>query len=383
MDFGFDDAQSLLATSVRDVIESRYPIAYVREMLGDPRGFSKDFWSDASELGWLGLLVAERFGGAGLGPLELVAVQQELGRGVLPGPFLSSAILATAALDRAGSEAQKQRWLARLVAGDAIATVALQEPRGGWDAAGVTLPARPGTGDALRLTGEKRFVPDAHVADLLIVPARTEDPGEQGTDGVTLLLVEASAPGVSVRTMETIDPTRRLCEVHLDAVAVGPEAVLGEPGAGWPLLEAVMDLGRVALCAEMVGGAERALEMSTGYARTREQFGRPIGSFQAIQHKCADMLVQLEGARAMTFAAATSLAHGDSDASRDASIAKAWCGEAYRAITTEGVQIHGGLGFTWDLDMHLHYKRAKASEALLGDARFHRARVAEQVLGSV
>jgi alkylation response protein AidB-like acyl-CoA dehydrogenase len=381
MDFGLDPDQTLLAASVREVIESRYPIGYVREMLGDARGFSKKFWSDASELGWLGLLVGERFGGAGLGPLELVAVQQELGRGVVPGPYLSSAVLATTALELAGSETQKQRWLPRLVAGDAIASVALQEPRGGWDASGVTLPAEPSTGGSLRLTGEKRFVPDAQVADLLVVPARTGDRALRGTDGITLLLVETASPGLSVRSLDTIDPTRRLCEVQLDGVEIGPDAVLGEVGGGWPLLEAVMDLGRVALCAEMVGGAERALEMSTGYARTREQFGRPIGSFQAIQHKCADMLVQLEGARAMTFAAATSLAHDDPDAGRDASIAKAWCGEAYRAITTEGVQIHGGLGFTWELDMHLYYKRAKADEVLLGDARFHRARVAAGVLG--
>jgi alkylation response protein AidB-like acyl-CoA dehydrogenase len=380
MDFGFDPEQTLLAASVREVLASRYPIAYVREMLGDPRGFSKDFWSDASELGWLGLLVAERFGGAGLGPLELVAVQQELGRGVIPGPYLSSAVLATAALGRVGSEAQQEGWLPRMASGDAIATLALQEPRGGWDAAGVSLPAEVGLGDTFRLTGEKRFVPDAHVADLLVVPARTGNPRARGIDGVTLFLVDASAQGVSVRTMETIDPTRRLCEVHLDGVTVGPDAILGEPGGGWPVLEAVLDLGRVALCAEMVGGAERALEMSTDYARTREQFRRPIGSFQAIQHKCADMLVRLEGARSMTFAAATSLAHGDPDASRDAGVAKAWCGEAYRAVTTEGVQIHGGLGFTWALDMHLYYKRAKASEALLGDARFHRARIADQAL---
>ncbi|MEJ2206064.1 MAG: acyl-CoA dehydrogenase [Gemmatimonadota bacterium] len=381
MDFGFDEEQIQLAASVREVIESRYPIAYVREMLGDPRGFSKGFWGDASELGWLGLLAEERFGGAGLGPLELVAVQQELGRGVVPGPYFSSAVLATSALARLGSESQKTSWLPRLVAGEAIATVALQEARGGWDPACVALEAEPGPGDSYRLTGEKRFVPDAHVADLIVVPARTGGSDPEGEDGVTLFLVGASAPGVSVRAMETIDPTRRLCELHLEGVDLGRDAILGEPGSGWRPLERVMDVGRVALCAEMVGGAERALEMSTDYARTREQFRRPIGSFQAIQHKCADMLVQLEGARAMTFAAATSLAHGDPDAASDASIAKAWCGEAYRAITTEGVQIHGGLGFTWELDMHLYYKRAKADEVLLGDARFHRARIADGVLG--
>ena len=382
MDFELDEDQTRLAASVREVIEARYPTGYVREMLEDPRGFSKEFWSDAAELGWLGLLVEERYGGAGLGPLELVAVEQELGRGVIPGPFLSSAVLATTALERLGSESQQRRWLPRLAAGDAIASVALQEPRGGWDAADVRLPAEPRPGGSFRLTGEKRFVPDAHVADLLVVPARTATSNPDGADGVTLFLVETSAPGVSVRVMETIDATRRLCEVHLDGTEVGAAAVLGALGGGWSPLERVLDVGRVALCAEMVGGAERALEMSTEYARTRQQFGRPIGSFQAIQHKCADLLVQLEGARSMTFAAAASLAHADPDASNDASIAKAWCGEAYRAVTTEGIQIHGGLGFTWALDMHLFYKRARASETFLGDARFHRSRVASHVLGA-
>jgi alkylation response protein AidB-like acyl-CoA dehydrogenase len=176
--------------------------------------------------------------------------------------------------------------------------------------------------------------------------------------------------------MQTIDPTRRLCEVHLDRVRVGTEAAIGAADEGGPILEYVADVARLALCAEMVGGAERAFTMSTEYARTREQFGRPIGSFQAIQHKCADMLVRLEGSRAMTLAAAQSLANGEADAGADAGIAKSHCNETYRAITTEGIQIHGGLGFTWELDMHLFYKRAKASESLLGDSRFHRMRLA-------
>jgi alkylation response protein AidB-like acyl-CoA dehydrogenase len=377
MDFGFDEQQSQLAASVRQLIESRYPIAYVRQMQDDPRCFSQAFWTDAARLGWLGLLVEERFGGAGLGPLDLVAVQQELGRGVIPGPYLSSAVLATAALQRLGSEPQKQSWLPRLVAGDVIATLAVPESRGGWDADAVALPAVRGERDSFRLAGEKRFVPDAHVADLFIVAARSSASGSQG---VTLFLVEPSMPGVSVRPMQTIDATRRLCELVLEDVEVGGDAILGEVELGGSPLEAILDLGRIALCAEMVGGAERAVEMSTDYARTREQFGRPIGSFQAIQHKCADMLVQLEGARAMTLAAAMSVAHGDPDGSSDASIAKAFCGQAYRAITTEGVQIHGGLGFTWELDMHLYYKRAKASETLLGDARFLRGRIAGRIL---
>jgi alkylation response protein AidB-like acyl-CoA dehydrogenase len=380
MDFGFDEEQRRFAASVRAVVEGRYPTTYVRKMLDDPRGFTSAFWSDAAVLGWLGVLVAERFGGMGRGPLELVAVQQELGRGVVPGPYLSSAVLATAAIACCGSEAQQAHWLPRLVAGEAIGTVAFQEARGGWDARGVGLEATPASGDVFRLSGEKRFVPDAHVADVVVVPVRT---GADPVGGVTLFLVDTTSRGVSVRPMNTIDPTRRLCELCLDGVMLGSDAILGGVGGGWPVLEHVADVGRVALCAEMVGGAERTLEMCTDYARVREQFGRPIGSFQAIQHKCADMMVQVEGARAMTFAAATSLANGEADATIDASIAKAWCSEAYRAVTTEGVQIHGGIGFTWDLDLHLYYKRAKANDVLLGDARFQRARIADRALGVV
>lgn len=374
MDFGFDEEQAALAASVRDVIEARYGIPYVRRMLDDPRGFSPEFWSEAARLGWLGLLAEERFGGIGRGPIEMVAVQQELGRGVLPGPFLASAILATTALQRFGSEDQKERWLPALVGGTAIATVAFQEASGSWDESGIVLTAVRSPNGTFHLTGEKRFVLDAHAADLVVVPARAPE-------GVTLFLIDGSCPGVTIQPMKTIDATRRLSTVTLDGVEAGVDRVLGGVGAGWGPLQAIADVGRVALCADMVGGAERALEMCTDYARTREQFGRPIGSFQAIQHKCADMLVRVEGARAMTFAAATSLAHDDEDAASDASIAKSWCGEAYRSVTTEGVQIHGGLGFTWELDMHLFYKRAKSSETLLGDARFHRARLADGALG--
>ena len=374
MDFGFEEEQMALAASVREVIESRYGTAYVRRMLDDPSGFSPEFWSDAARLGWLGLLAEERYGGIGRGPLEMVAVQQEMGRGVVPGPFLASAILATVALQRFGSGDQQARWLPAMVAGTTVATVAFQEAAATWDESGIALTAVRSSRGTFHLTGEKRFVLDAHAAGLLIVPART-------TEGVTLFLIESSSPGVAIQPMQTIDETRRLCTVSLDGVETGVDRVLGGVGCGWAPLQAIADVGRVALCAEMVGGAERAFEMCTDYARVRQQFGRPIGSFQAIQHKCADMLVRLEGARAMTLAAAMSLAHGDEDAASDASIAKSWCGEAYRSVTTEGVQIHGGLGFTWDLDMHLFYKRAKSSETLLGDARFHRARLADRVLG--
>jgi len=374
MDFGLDEAQQLLAASARKLIEEEFPIGYVRSMLEEGRDFPFEFWSRAGELGWLGLLIEPPLGGSGLGPLELVALAQELGRGLIPGPFLSSAVLATSALDNAGTREQRERWLPRLARGESIACIALPEMREGWGPDWVPFEAVASRGAGFRLSGVQHFVPDAHRADLILVPARLS--GE-----VRLFAIERGMTGVEVSPLSSIDPTRRTCELSLAGVEIGSEASIAAAPA-WQAIERAIDLGRVALCAEMVGGAERALEACVDYARTRVQFGKPIGSFQAIQHKCADMLLRVEAARAATFAAATALAHGDPDASRDASIAKAYCSEAYRYVTTEGVQIHGGLGFTWDLDMQLYYKRAKASEMLLGDARWNRERIAEQALGA-
>jgi len=375
MDFGLDEAQQLLAASARKLIEEEFPIGSVRSLLDEGRAFSSDFWSRAAELGWLGLLIDPSLGGSGQGPLELVALAQELGRGLIPGPFLGSAVLATSALDGAGTREQRERWLPRLARGESVACIAIPEMRGGFGPDRVEFEAAPSRGSGFRLAGMQSFVPDAQRADLLLVPARLG--GE-----LRLFAVERATPGVEVSELSSIDQTRPLCELRLDGVEVGAAAAL-DAASSRPAIERAVDLGRVALCAEMVGGAERALESCVDYARTRVQFGKPIGAFQAIQHKCADMLLRVEAARAATFAAATALAHGDVDASRDASIAKAYCSEAYRHVTTEGVQIHGGLGFTWDLDMQLYYKRAKASETLLGDARWNRERIAEQALGAM
>jgi alkylation response protein AidB-like acyl-CoA dehydrogenase len=378
MDFGLDEAQQLLAASARKLIEEEFPIGYVRSMLEEGRDFPADFWARAAELGWLGLLIEPPLAGAGLGPLELVALAQELGRGLIPGPFLGSAVLATTALDAAGTPELRERWLPRLARGESLACLAIPEMREAWGPDRIPFEAVPSRGSGFRISGVQRFVPDANLADLILVPARLR--GEPAGD-VWIFAVERRLAGVEVATLSTIDPTRRMCELRIDDVEVGSGTALLAT-SGWGALERAIDVGRVALCGEMVGGAERALEACVEYARTRVQFGKPIGSFQAIQHKCADMLLRVEAGRAATFAAATALAHGDPDASRDASIAKAYCSEAYRHVTTEGVQIHGGLGFTWDLDMHLYYKRAKASEMLLGDARWNRERIAEHALGA-
>ncbi|HSP98172.1 MAG TPA: acyl-CoA dehydrogenase family protein [Candidatus Dormibacteraeota bacterium] len=376
MDFGFSEEQEMLRQSVREFLEAECPMTYVRQMMEDERGFSEDQWRKMAELGWTGLIVPERFGGAGLNMVDMVVVLEEMGKVVFPGPFFASAILGGIAIDLGGSEAQKQRWLPALADGSQRATLAQVEESGRWDADGIQLPAKA-AGSGFAVSGTKLFVHDAHNADLLIVPVRT---GGSGTDGITMLVVERKAKGVAVRVLKTMDQTRKLCEVTFDNVAVGKDAVLGEVGKGWGLLDRLVDRAKVALCAEMCGGAQKVLEMSVEYAKVREQFGKPIGSFQAIQHKCANMMVQVESAKSATYYAAWAVANDVAEAHLAACMAKAYTSDAYRFVSAEGIQIHGGIGFTWEHDMHLYFKRAKGSEVTFGDATHNRELVAQVVL---
>jgi alkylation response protein AidB-like acyl-CoA dehydrogenase len=376
MDFGFSEEQEMLRQSVRGFLDAECPMTYVRQMMEDERGFSDDQWKKMAELGWTGLIVPEQLGGAGLNMVDMVVVLEEMGKVVMPGPFFASVILGGIAIDLGGSEAQKQRYLPDLAAGTLKATLAQVEESGRWDAEGIALPAKAG-GGGFTLSGTKLFVHDAHNADILIVPVRT---GGKGTDGVTLLIVDAKAKGVATRVLKTMDQTRKLCEVTFDGVTVGKDAVLGEVGRGWPLLDRLVDRAKVALCAEMCGGAQKVLDMSVEYAKVREQFGKPIGSFQAIQHKCANMMVQVESAKSATYYAAWAVANDVPEAHLAACMAKAYCSDAYRFVSAEGIQIHGGIGFTWEHDMHLYFKRAKGSEVTFGDATWNRELVAQVVL---
>jgi alkylation response protein AidB-like acyl-CoA dehydrogenase len=306
----------------------------------------------------------------------MVVILEEMGRVVLPGPFFSTAILGGVALVEGGDAAQKEKLLPRLAAGDLRVTLAQLEPNARWDADGIELEARP-AGGGYRLSGTKLFVPDAHTADLLVVAGRA--PGSTGAEGVSLFMVEAKAPGVTTTLLKTMDQTRKLCEVALKDVAVPADRVLGAPGQGWKLLERVVDRGKVGLCAEMCGGAQKVLEMSVDYAKVREQFGRPIGSFQAIQHKCANMLVEVESSKSATYYAAWAVANDVPEAPLAAAMAKAYCSDAYRHTAGEGIQIHGGIGFTWEHDMHIYFKRAKSSEVTFGDATWNREIVAQLI----
>jgi alkylation response protein AidB-like acyl-CoA dehydrogenase len=376
MDFGFSEEQEMLRSSARDFLAKEAPMTYVRKMMEDDRGYTDDLWRKMAALGWMGLVLPEEFGGSGLDFVDMVVVLEEMGRAVLPGPFFSTVILAGIAIAEGGSAKQKAAYLPKIGDGSLKATLAQLEPSARWDADGIELTAKS-EGGGYTLDGTKLFVPDANVADLFVVAGRA--PGSKGAEGVSLFLVDAKTAGVSVTMLKTMDQTRKLGEVTFKGVKVGSDALLGTAGGGWKLLERVADRGKVGLAAEMCGGAQRVLEMSVEYAKVREQFGKPIGSFQAIQHKCANMLVEVESSKSITYYAAWAVANDVAEAPLAAAMAKAYTSDAYRHTAGEGIQIHGGIGFTWEHDMHIFFKRAKSSEVTFGDATWNREVVARLI----
>jgi alkylation response protein AidB-like acyl-CoA dehydrogenase len=374
MDFGFSDEQELLRGQARDFLDKQSAPAAVRTMMASESGHDPALFSRMADLGWTAIPFPEQHGGLGLGMVDLTVVLEEMGRHVTPSPLLSSVALAGMTLLHGGSEEQQARWLPRLTDGSAVGTVAMVERSGRWDARGVQMPAQR-KGDAYVLRGEKLYVTDAHIADWMIVATRTA-PEESG-DGVTLLVVDTSTPGVSVRQVKSMDQTRRMATVSFDEVEVAADRVVGGEGRGWSVLRRGLDRALVALSAELCGVAQRAMEMSVDYAKTRQQFGRPIGSYQAVSHKCADMLVQVESAKSLTYYAAWAVDEDVPEAPLAAAMAKAYASDAARSVTANAIQVHGGIGFTWEHDMHLYFKRAKWGETMLGDAVFHRERVAQ------
>lgn len=372
MDFGFSEEQELLRQSAVDFLSKECPMTYVRQMMEDERGHSEELWKKMADLGWMGLIYPEEFGGSGLNMVDLVVILEEMGKSAAPGPFFSTVCLGGLAILEAGNAEQKQKYLPGIAAGTTKATLAVLEEDARWDEKGVKLQARKGKNN-YSLSGVKLFVPDAHVADLIVCVART-------TEGPTLFVVDRQQAGVTVTQLKTMDQTRRLNEVRFDKVRVNADAVLSASGKGWEALSRILDCGKVALCAEMCGGAQKVLDMTVEYAKMREQFGRPIGSFQAIQHKCANMLVQVESAKSATYYAAWAVANDAPEAPLAAAMAKAYCSDAYRLVTAEGIQVHGGIGFTWEHDIHIYFKRAKGSEVTFGDATWNRELVAQYTL---
>jgi alkylation response protein AidB-like acyl-CoA dehydrogenase len=374
MDFGFSEEQELLRGQARDFLDKQSAPAAVRSLMASESGHDSALWSRTADLGWTAIPFPEQHGGLGLGMVDLTVVLEEMGRHVTPSPLLSSVALAGMTLLLGGSEEQQAGWLPGLCDGSVIGTVAMVERSGRWDARGVQMPATR-KGDAYVLRGEKLYVTDAHLADWMIVAVRTA--AEESGDGVTLLLVDTSAPGVSVHQVKSMDQTRRMSTVTFDDVEVAADRVVGGEGRGWSVLRRGLDRALVAISAELCGVAQRAMEMSVEYAKTRQQFGRPIGSYQAVSHKCADMLVQVESAKSLVYYAAWAVDEDVPEAPLAAAMAKAYASDAARSVTANAIQVHGGIGFTWEHDMHLYFKRAKWGETMLGDAVFHRERVAQ------
>ncbi|ONH55502.1 acyl-CoA dehydrogenase [Frankia sp. CcI49] len=367
MDFSFTEEQDELRRTVVDVLTDLSTEADVRRLMATRDGYDRKLWSQFAEIGLLGLTTPERFGGAGYSLLEVGVVLEEAGRVLLCAPYLSTVVLAGTALLTAGDEAAAQEHLPAMAAGERIATVALTEDSARWDRDGVTATAEHGP-DGWRLTGTKTFVPDGHIADLLIVVARCG--AETG-----LFLVAGDAPRLTRTLLPTLDQTRKWARLELDGT---PAQRLGA-GEAWPVIEKVLAVAAAALAVEQVGGAARTMEMAVGYAKVREQFGRPIGSFQAVKHTCANMLLQVESARAAAYYALWTAATDSPELPLSASVAKAYCSEAYYHCAAGNLQIHGGIGYTWEHPAHLYLKRAKASQFLFGSADHHRELVSRGV----
>ena len=372
MDFSFSPDQQLLKNSARAFLDEHVKPAAVRVLLDDPRGESDTLWKEMAQLGWLGLSLPEAHGGSALGMVETAILLEELGRAACPGPYWPT-VLAATAIERTGSDAQQKRWLSAVATGDARATIAFLDGDLDLNPEAMTTRAEK-TAKGFALTGRKQFVPWAHVANVLVVPARAPE-------GPTLFLVDPSAAGLTLESAQVMDLATRLMTVTLDKVPVAADAVLGPAGQAGPLLTELLRRGAVGAAAEMLGAARRCLDMAVEYAKVREQFGQPIGSFQAIRHKCADMLLEVENSHSAVYYAAWALDAGAEDAALAASVAKAYVGDASRKVCGEAIQVHGGIGFTWEYDLHLYFKRAKALEPMYGDGDYHRELIVRHVAG--
>lgn len=377
MDFAFTEEQQQLREAARAFLEARSTPEQVRTAMESELGYDPGLWREfAGELGFAAVLTPEAQGGLGLGQVEVVALVEVMGEFLLCAPFFSSVCLAVNAILLTASEAQKQALLPEISEGRSVATLAFAERGAGKGAAGVRANWRR-EGDAFVLSGAKSFVPDGHSAKWVLVPAR--EAGSEGAAGVALFALAGDTPGLRRRALPTMDATRRLAELELDEVRVPQSAMLGGAANAWPALARTLDLAALALAAEQVGGAQRCLDLSVAYAKQRIQYGRVIGSFQALKHKMADVMVRVEAARSAVYYAACAAAEGYSAFPRLASLARATASEAYRSAAGEAIQIFGGVGFTWEYDLHLYLKRAHSSAVLLGDADHHKERIAQEI----
>jgi alkylation response protein AidB-like acyl-CoA dehydrogenase len=370
MKFSFTEEQALFRDIVRRFVVEQSPREEVRKVMETNAGYDPALWQRLCEsLGLHALHIPEKYGGQGFGAVELCIAMEELGRGLVCSPLFGSSVLAGTAILEAGMAQDRELWLPPLAASERRYALAVDEGGGCWDAKSVTMQYTQ-QGDTYSLSGKKTFVVDGCSADVIVVAAR--EPETKGLNGITFFMVEASAPGVNRRLLDTVDQTRKLAEIDFNNASA---KLLGTPGEGGSALERTIDLCRVYLANEMVGGAQRLLEDAVTYAGTRLQFGRTIGSFQAIKHKCADLLLHVELAKSAAYCAAEAAATGDPEFSALAALSKAMAADTYVKTAAQTIQIHGGIGFTWENDTHLYFKRAKSSETLFGQPAWHRERM--------
>ena len=368
MNFAFSEEQETLREFVRNFLEEKSSEASVRDQMETDSGFDPDVWQQMSEqMGLQSLIIPEEFGGQGFGYVELIVVLEEMGRSLLCAPFFSSVVLAANTLIHSGDESAKAELLPQIASGT-IATLAFTEENGKWDQSGITMQASESDG-GYTLDGSKMYVLDGNTAEIILVAAQT-------ANGISLFNVNAEAEGLTRTSLATMDQTRKQSKIDFSGT---PATLIGEEGKGWDILSTVLDLAAVGLAAEQVGGAQMCLDMAVEYAKVRVQFGRPIGSFQAIKHKCADMLLEVESAKSAAYYAGWCAAEMNDELPSTASLAKAYCSEAYFHAAAENIQIHGGIGFTWEHPAHLYFKRAKSSELLFGDPTYHRELLAQRI----
>ena len=375
MDLGLSEEQEMLKTSARDFLQKECSKQLVKQLDESDTGYSPELWRKMAELGWMGLIFPEKYGGSGGSFLDLIVLLEEMGHNILPGPFFSTVVLGGLTVLAAGSEEQKKEFLPKIANGEMILAFALTEPSASYDAASIKAKATAHNDDYI-INGTKLFVLDANVADCILCVARTKET-KNPEDGITIFLVDAKSPGIKCTLLKTLARDKQ-CEIVLDNVTLPKKNILGKLDQGWPIVKDTLQKATAAKCAEMVGGAQAALEMTVKYAKERVQFNRPIGSFQAIQHYCANMVTDVDGARFITYKAAWELSEG-LPATKDVAVAKAWTSEAYGRVTLLAHQIFGAIGFTMDHDIHLYYRRAKAGEIMFGDGDFQRATVAQEL----
>jgi len=375
MDIRLSEEQEMIRHSAHNFLAKNCSSSFVREMVADEKGYTDEIWKGMAELGWMGLIFPQEYEGSGMGFVDLMVLLEEMGRVLLPGPFFPTLILGGFSLLEAGNDKQKKEFLPRIARGEIILTLAIIEAESAYDPSSMAVSARD-NGDSYTLNGTKLFVPDAHVADYILCAARTGS-GADPEGGITLFMIDGKDSGISRKLLKTIAGDKQY-EVVFNQVKAPKENILGDVNQGWSPLKRVLQKAAMAKCAEMVGGGQQILDMTVAYAKEREQFGQLIGSFQAIQHHCANMLIDMEGCRWITYKTAWMIDEG-MPYDKEVSIAKAWCNEAYRRIVALGHQVFGGIGYMEEHDLPLYFRRARVAEAAFGDAAFHRKIVADLI----